>query len=324
MGAPRGRAWAAAGVVVALLAAVSWLATAGGGGLAVPAGDPDGPGARRGGPVDGSAAGGGLLAASARRLMADNVADRYSLTELIPGATPWGGTCPGSLALDRPVIVPRTEPEDQVRFPATSITRDGTGCEGGSLLVIRTLMLFNEEYMAGHDRRDAILLFNGTSWMRNWLEWSDSVGIHVDSWSCGNIPWWDNRTVMLFGDQQWGVHEVAGGVNREILRMEKGRPHMVITNGDDVFCVLSGPYRRLTSPTPPNRDTATADEATARSGRAAAGLTAGPVAAIAVGAAVAAVVAAAAAHTPAPAPPWCTSPCPAQTRPQSAPRPAPG
>lgn len=184
MGAPRGRAWAAAGVVVALLAAVSWLATAGGGGLAVPAGDPDGPGARRGGPVDGSAAGGGLLAASARRLMADNVADRYSLTELIPGATPWGGTCPGSLALDRPVIVPRTEPEDQVRFPATSITRDGTGCEGGSLLVIRTLMLFNEEYMAGHDRRDAILLFNGTSWMRNG---SSGPTRWVSMWTAGRV-----------------------------------------------------------------------------------------------------------------------------------------
>lgn len=96
--------------------------------------------------------------------------------------------CPQTLTLGTPARVPRAQPEHLLRFPGGSITRDGTRCAGGSLLVARTLDVHNPAYMAELRLRGTVGRFIGSALARNWLAWSDPVGVIEDSWACGGSP----------------------------------------------------------------------------------------------------------------------------------------
>eukprot|EP00170_Pyropia_yezoensis_P006261 contig_25471_g6280 len=228
---------AATGLSLTLLAAAIQQASAGGP-VPVVAGAPDRGAPSRGRSVDGQAADGAALsAASSRPVRADDVAGTYSLVRKTGAA----GECPDRLTLGSPSKVRDSKPEDMLLFPGEDITRDGTRCSGGGLLVIRTLMLFNAKYMDYRGLVDTLPALNTTERMRNWLQWSDSVGVRMDSWACGPTPRWDIATWALFGDAPWSTKGVVSTGNTTTLHMEEGVPHMVIVNGRSVLCVLRAP-----------------------------------------------------------------------------------
>lgn len=281
MTSPWCRWLAAVGAALALLAAPPCPATASGP-VPLSLGAPDG--TTQGGLVNRDAADGALFAASSRRLRADRVTGTYTL---LGGQFGEAGLCPRTMTLGSPVKISGAEPMELLRIPGESIVRDGTACAGGGLTVIRTLALMNERYIRGHQLRDAILRFNGSESQRARLEWSDSVGIGMDSWACGsNIPRWDNATAILFGDDRWLLFGVwSDGVERNLI-LEDGRQHMLIinTNNGVMECVLRG-----RKPTPTESSTRSAGS---NGSGDAGGLSTGPVVGIAIGAAVTAVAAA--------------------------------
>lgn len=162
MRAPWCRWLAAVGVALALLVAPPQPEAAIGQ-VPVPTGAPDGMAPSLRPPVDGDAADGALPAALDRQPRADDVAREYSLFG--NQNRNWLTT----LALGTSVRVSGAEPIEMLRFPGNSITQDGTRCEGGELLVVRTLALLNLGWMEGHALGDLILRFNGSAAERNSL-----------------------------------------------------------------------------------------------------------------------------------------------------------
>lgn len=278
---------AATGAVLALLAVWPTPAAAAGP-VPVLDGAPAGMALGRGRRVDSGGGGGGALpTAASRRVRATDVAGSYSL---FGGQDRDAKGCPGTLTLSSPERVPRAEAMELLRFPGERITRDGTRCAGGSLLVIRTLGLFNPAFMANFQLNDAILRVNRTALMRNWLEWSDSVGLITDSWACGSVPRWNSTTTyMLFGDDVWSIN---GLVPSTALVLEDGRPHLMIVNNGGIACILRAPMPRAETPVP-NEERSTPPGGGSDGSGGGGGLSAGPVAGIAVGSAVAAAVVAA-------------------------------
>ncbi|KAK1865646.1 hypothetical protein I4F81_008175 [Pyropia yezoensis] len=283
MRAPWRRWLTAVGAALALLAAGPTAAAKGP--LPVRAGALGRPAPGRGGRPRGSdAVGGALPPAASRRLLADDVAGTYTL---IKRSNELSGACPAGLTLDRTQLMGSAKPHDLLRYPGDGITVDGTRCEGDGLAVIRTFALYDPKYMARHGLPDAISRLNGTKTMRAYLQWSDSVGVSINSWTCGNLHQPDN--VMLFGDTAlrpslW----VNGKPEKQVL--EDGHPHMLIFNKHHVQCLLKRPVPPTASPTPA-ADASAPRTGSQGSGRGS-GLSAGPVAGVAVGAAVVAVAAA--------------------------------
>lgn len=207
MRAPSCRWLAAAGLSLTLLAAALQLASAGGP-VPVVVGAPYGDATSRGRSADGQAADGAALSAASSRLVrADDVAGTYSLVRKTEAA----GECLGRLTLGSPSKVRDSKPEDMLLSPGEDITRDGTRCSGGGLLVICTLMLLNAKYINSRGLVDTLPALNTTESMRNWLQWSDLVGVRMDSWACGTSPRWDNAPWALFGDSPWSTK--GGGLD---------------------------------------------------------------------------------------------------------------
>lgn len=206
MRSPLCRLLAAFGAALALVAAPPRPAAAGGP-IPEPASTPGSTG--RGGLVTHDAADGALSTASSRRLRAENVVGTYSLFGSLYSQL---GLCPRTLTLSSPVKVSRADPIELVRFPGENIVQDGKACTGGGLTVIRTLALMNALYARDFQLSDAILRFNRTEVERHQLEWSDSVGIGMESWTCGSsVPRWDTGQRLVGGS---GDREKRGGIGR--------------------------------------------------------------------------------------------------------------
>lgn len=284
MWAPWCRWLAVAGAVLVLLATRPRPAAAVSP-VPVPDGAPSGTALGRGRRVNGGGGrAGSLSTAASRRVRATEAAGSYSL---FGGQVRDAKGCPGTLTLSSPERVADAEAMELLRFPGESITRDGTRCAGGSLLVIRTLGLLNPDYAKSRELGNVILRVNRTVLMRNWLEWSDSVGLITNSWACGSVPRWNSTTTyMLFGDDGWRIN---GLVQSAAVVLEDGRPHMMIINNGVIMCILRAPTPPAETPVPSEeRSTPPAGGSDGLVGGG--GLSAGPVAGVAVGSAAAAAV----------------------------------
>lgn len=134
-----------------------------------------------------------------------------------------------------------------------------------------------------------MFLFNSSRYARAYFDWSDSVGIGVDSWACARHRRWSNTTVMLFGSQPMSFMNIS---NADV-RLDEGRPHVMIVEKGYIYCALRGPMPSPPDAASPDEDRSLPGGVPQRSGGGG-GLASGPVAGIAVGAALAGVAAAAA------------------------------
>lgn len=134
-----------------------------------------------------------------------------------------------------------------------------------------------------------MFLFNSSRYARAYFDWSDSVGIGVDSWACARYRRWSNTTVMLFGSQPMSFTNIS---NADV-RLDEGRPHVMIVEKGYIYCALRGPMPSPPDAASPDEDRSLPGGVPQRSGGGG-GLASGPVAGIAVGAALAGVAAAAA------------------------------
>ncbi|KAK1858757.1 hypothetical protein I4F81_001358 [Pyropia yezoensis] len=165
-----------------------------------------------------------IPAALSRRLRPSAVTGTY---EIYGGQDDTSGVCPKKLTLGTPTQRSGVNPIWMVDYMAESISRDNTACEGGKLEVMRTMAFVDERFRARLNLDEAFLLFNKTNDDRHSLAWSDSVAIGMESLTCGDLLKWGNATIMLFGNDGWGVD---GGGEADDLEIEDGRPHIMIVD----------------------------------------------------------------------------------------------
>lgn len=229
--------------------------------------------------VRGDAAAAALPATLSRRVGPTDVAGTYSI--LLDRSNHDG--CPDVVKLGRPEQVPGAASYSMLRYSGNGIELDGTTCSAGGLTVIRAFSLHATGFMEQHGLAGTINRFNGSFYERALLEWADSAGIGMDSWTCGDIHRWDNTTVMLFGDAPLWLSFNDDDETRNV-DLEEGRPHILILNSGSIVCILEAPKPSTGTATPKDGSSAPASG----SGQGG-GLSAGPVAGVALGAAASAV-----------------------------------
>lgn len=135
-----------------------------------------------------------LPVALSRRLSPNAVSGTY---KLFGDQDVQATACPASLTLGSPTLRSGVNPVSLVDVLSGSISLGDTRCDSGKLEVIRTLSLFSAQFRARWDLDDKMLLINRTQNHLRLLEWSDSVGVGLESLRCGKNLQWVNTTVML-------------------------------------------------------------------------------------------------------------------------------